>query len=289
MLINMGVVFALVALFGWGFGDFFIQKSTREMGWYKALFTIGIAGFVGLMPFALKDISRIGNGYTFPLIALSVIILIYAWALFEALRKGKLSVVESVVAIDLPFTVSLAFLFGGESITLAQGLLFGLICVGIVLAATKEFSHFKSKRTYLEKGVLLAFLGSFFSALTNFYIGSFSHVLPPLLIIWFTHSMLALICGVYISVKGEWREFKKEVLDKPLGTFATAAFDNVAWVGYASATSLIPTSLAITMSESYIVVAALLGWLFGHERLRRHQVIGAAIAFIGVGILSTTI
>lgn len=284
---HLGVTFALIALFGWALGDFFIQKATRAMGWYKALFLIGIAGFVGLAPFAFQELPT--REMLLPLGILSLVIFVYAWALFEALRVGKISVVESVVAIELPFTVSLAVFIGGETLTPFQGLLFLVVCAGIVLAATKQFGHFRRGRHWLEKGVLLAFFGAFLSALTNFYIGSFSHMMSPLVVIWFTHSTLALLCGIYISVRGEWREFRKEVMKNKLVSMGTAAFDNAAWVGYAFATSMIPTSLVVTMTESYIALAAFLGWIFGHERMRWHQVAGALLAFLGVGLLSTTL
>jgi len=287
MSVHAGVTFALIALFGWALGDFFIQKSTRAMGWYKALFLIGIAGFVGLAPFALQQLPT--KEMLLPLGILSLIVFGYAWALFEALRVGKISVVESVVAIELPFTVSLSIFIGGERLTSLQGILFLVVCAGIVLAATKQFDHFKRGKHWFEKGVLLAFFGSFLSALTNFYIGSFSHTMSPLVVIWVTHSLLALLCGIYITAKGEWREFKRDVRENKFTSLGTAVFDNAAWVGYAFATSMIPTSLVVTMSESYIALAAFLGWIFGHERMRWHQVAGALIAFVGVFFLSATL
>ena len=289
MGVRTGVLFAFVALFGWAFGDFFIQKTTRVMGWYKTMFLIGIAGFFGLLPFAVDELARYTFAEYLSLAALSVIILLYVWALFEALRRGKISIVESVVAIELPFTVSLSVLFGGESFTLNQGFLFLIICLGIVLAATKQLDHFKNRKHLLEKGVLLAFFGSFLSALTNFYIGTFSHSISPIVVIWFTQSALAALCGTYILWKGEFASLWKDIRNHPSASFAAATLDNAAWVGYAYATSFMPISLTVTISENYIALAALLGWFFGHERIRWHQVVGAGVAFIGVAILSTTL
>lgn len=40
----IGILFAFIALISWGFGDFFIQKTTRIIGSWKALFFIGIVG-----------------------------------------------------------------------------------------------------------------------------------------------------------------------------------------------------------------------------------------------------
>ncbi len=287
MFENFGILFALIALFGWAFGDFFIQKSTRVMGWYKTLFLIGAAGFVLLAPFALLSLPD--TDALVPLVLVSFIILIYAWAIFEALRVGKISVVESVVAIELPLTVGLAIFFGKDSLTLLQGILFLIICAGIFLAATKDTNLFKHRKHWLEKGVLLACIGAFFSALTNFYVGEFSQTMSPLIVIFITHSMLGLICAVYISLRLEWKQFAKEIVQHRGTALGTATFDNAAWLGYAYATSMIPTSLVVTMTESYIALAACLGWIFGHERLKRHQVIGAVIAFIGAGIFATTI
>ena len=286
---QLGILFAFVALIGWGFGDFFIQKTTRIMGVYRTLFCICAGGAIVLFPFIYHELPA----YTFEdYIALSVlsgIIFVYALVLFEAFRRGKLSVVEAVVAFELPLTVALGVFIGGESLTMRQFVLFLVIFVGVALAAAARLDHLHVHRRIFEKGVALAFAGAFLSALTNFFIGTYSQEMSPLFVIWATHTMLAVLCCVYILWRSEFSSLWSIIKKHPGPVAAQSFFDNAAWIGYAFATSMIPISLTVSISESYIALAALLGYFLGREKLHWHQIMGAIIAFVGVGFLVMTI
>lgn len=285
---SLGVLFAFVALIGWGFGDFFIQKTTRIIGVYKTLFFICAGAGVILFPFVFREITTYTLAEYQSIAVLSSIIFVYALVIFQAFQRGKLSVVESVIAFELPLTVSLGIFVGGESLTIAQFLLFVVIFVGIALAAASRLDCLHYHKRIFEKGVLLALAAAFLSALTNFYIGTYAQQMSPLFVIWATHSMLALLCGAYIIARGEVLELVAALRKHPLPILAQGIFDNMAWIGYAFATSMMPISITVMISESYIALAALLGYFIGRETLRTHQIFGAAIAFTGVALLSLT-
>ncbi len=278
---HTAILFAFVALVGWALGDFFIQRTARLLNSYSTLFIIGSIGAVGLLPFVFADVASITSDQYMSLSVLSGIILVYAMVIFEALRRGKLSVVETVVAFELPLSVMLAIFMAGEKFTLVQFGFFILIGGGILAAVTQKFEHLHYHKHIFEKGVVLAFIGAFLSALVNFYIGSYAQTMSPLLVIWATHTILALVCGAIIIIRGEWRSFVRIAKKNPFTVVATGVFDNMAWIGYAFATSLMPISLTVTISESYIALAALLGFLIGKERLGSHQLVGAILAISG--------
>ncbi len=102
---NTGILFALVALFSWGFADFFIQKTARIIGSWKALFFIGIAGAVGLFPFVVGGLSSLSNNNLLLLLLLGVVGIFGALFDFEALRQGKIAIVEPITGLELPITV----------------------------------------------------------------------------------------------------------------------------------------------------------------------------------------
>ena len=54
---TIGVLLAFGALIGWGFGDFLIQRSTRAVGIWKTLFSIGVGGTLLLTPFVFPSIG----------------------------------------------------------------------------------------------------------------------------------------------------------------------------------------------------------------------------------------
>ena len=286
---QLGILFAFVALIGWGFGDFFIQKTTRIIGVHKTLFFICIGAAVVLFPFIFHEIASYTRADYHSIAILSLIIFIYALVIFRAFEKGKLSVVESVIAFELPLTVMLGVFVGGETLTLKQFLLFIMIFVGIALAAASKLDHLHYHKRLFEKGVIWAFGAAFLSALTNFYVGTYSQHMSPLFVIWATHSMLAVLCGAYIVYRDELRSLASDLKKHTGPIVAQSIFDNSAWIGYAFATSFIPISLTVSISESYIALAALLGYFLGREKLNRHQILGAIIAFVGVIFLARTI
>ncbi|MFZ2886817.1 MAG: EamA family transporter [Minisyncoccia bacterium] len=286
---QLGLLFAFIALLGWGFGDFFIQKTTRIMGVYKTLFCICAGAAIVLFPFVYDELHNYSSREYQALAILSGIIFIYALALFEAFRRGKLSVVEAVVAFELPLTVCLGVFIGGEALSLKQFILIVIIFIGIALAASARLDHLHIHKRIFEKGVLLALAGAFLSALTNFYIGTYSQSMSPLFVIWATHSMLAILCAVYILLRDDFGSLWRIIKAHPGPVIAQSVLDNAAWIGYAFATSMIPISLTVAISESYIALAALLGYFIGRERLGTHQIVGALIAIGGAITLAVVI
>lgn len=284
-----GVLWALVALVGWGLGDFFIQRGTRLVGLYQTLFIICAASTVLLFPFIHQDIAHLSALHIKNLLLLSVVIFAYALVLFEAFRRGKISVVEAVVGLELPLTVALGVFIGGEHMTPLQIALFLMVSGGILLAVTERIWTHKSRRSMLEKGALFALFGAALSALTNFSVGTNAQEVSPLMTIWFTHTILALMCLIAMLWRQEIKQLAYNIRRHPAPLLALCIFDNAAWIGFAFATTLIPISLAATISESYIALAALLGFFINKERLRPHQFAGIGIAIIGVIVLATTL
>ncbi len=281
-----GILFAFIALISWGFGDFFIQKSTRVVGSWKSLFFIGIVGLVGLFPFVKQDLMFLDGGDFLLLGLLGLVVVFAALFDFEALRRGKISIVEPVIGLELPITVGLSVVLANESLSILQFLLIGVVFLGIVLAVIEHKGHVKYNKIIFERGVILAGVGSMGMALTNFLVGVSSQDISPIVTIWFSHSLLAIICGGFIFLKGEFGSIVSGFKANPRIIIGQSVLDNVAWLSFAVSTTYIPIAIATTISESYIALAVLLGLFVGHERLKTHQVAGVFIAMTGVVILS---
>ena len=288
-MIQLGIVFAFVALLGWGFGDFFIQKTTRIVGIYKGLFIIGASATVVLFPFVYTELWAYSFEQYQSLVLLGVVTLVQALIVLETFKRGKLSVVEPIIAVELPLTVGLGVFVAGEVLSLQQFLLFLLVFVGVVLASTSQLSHLKPHRRLLEKGVFLACTAALLSAPINFYIGVFAQTISPLVIVWVSHTMYTIFCGAYIILRGEMGSLLRALRAHPVPLLAQSIFDNAAWLGYAFAASIISISLAVTISEGYIALAALLGYFFGREKLGKHQVVGAIVAISAIMVLASTL
>ena len=122
MTISVGIGLAFVAMLCWGFGDFLIQKSTRKIGDWETLFVICAFGSLILLPFVWKDIPATfaNNKGLWILLAGSAILFIAALLDFEALKKGKLAVVEPIWSFEVPASALLAFFILGEKVDLLQ-------------------------------------------------------------------------------------------------------------------------------------------------------------------------
>lgn len=281
-----GILFALIALVSWGFGDFFIQKTTRVIGSWKALFFIGIVGLIGLFPFVKNDLASLSGANLLLLGLLGMVVVFAALFDFEALRQGKIAIIEPIIGLELPITVSLSLTLANETLSSLQLLLIGTVFIGITLAITAHHTHLHYHKRVFERGVILAGIGAIGMALTNFLVGVSSQDISPLVTIWFAHSLLAVVCSIYILYRGEFRNLLSDFQNYPKPIIGQSILDNIAWVSYAKATTFIPIAIATTISESYIALAVLLGLFINHEKLKKHQIIGIVIATIGVITLS---
>lgn len=283
-----GLLAAFIALFAWGVGDFFIQRTTRALTVARSLFFLGLVGALTLLPWALPQLSRLWLNPQIGalLLATAVIAVTVAPLNLMAFRRGKIAVVEPIMGLELPLTVSLAMVVGGERLMGWQLVLIVAVFSGIVLAAAAQRPHRGDLRALLEAGSLLALVGAFGSALGNFILGTLSQLDSPLLGVWFSHAVLAVGCGLYLIVRGEARLLIGDLRRHTGLILAQGALDTVAWVGYALATTTLPIAVATTISQSYVAVAVLLGIAFNRERLRPHQWLGVSSAVAGVIALS---
>jgi uncharacterized membrane protein len=204
---------------------------------------------------------------------------------FEALREGKIAVIEPVLGLELPLTVALSVILIHESLSDRQFLAMILVFVGIVLAITTHLHHLKIHKRFFEKGVILAGIGAVGMALSNFLVGYSSQQISPLLTIWFAHGALGLISLIVLIITGRL-SIRRDLKHHGGIVLAESILDNGAWLAYAFATSLIPISIVMTISESYIVLAVMLGIYVNREKLKGHQLLGTILAVCGVILLS---
>ena len=282
----IGIILAFVALLTWGFGDFFIQRAARQVGDWKTLFFNGVVGFAVLTPFVWSSLPSLTKQNLVLLVVVSIVTLVAALIDFEALKQGKIAIVEPILGAELPLTVGISVIFLNEILSGAQVLLIGVIFVGILLAITQHHSHLHYHKRILEKGVLLAGIGMVGMALMNVLVGVTSREVSPLMTMWFIDVVLAAACGIYLVAKKELLKFPHDLVRHPHSLIGQSIFDNVAWVAFAGATTLIPIGIATAISESYIALAVLLGLTLNREHIKTHQKVGLVLAIGGVIVLS---
>jgi drug/metabolite transporter (DMT)-like permease len=287
----MGIVFACIALFSWGFGDFLIQRSARKFGDVIALFFITAFAGIFLFPFVYRDFfSLLADKDPSILILLffaTAVIFIASILDFEALRIGKISVIEPIYAFEIIVTASLSAFIIQEKLGFVQIALIAILTTGILLVSLKTTAHLKKIRW--ERGVMYAILATLAMGGVNFLFGVGSRESHPLLVNWFTSFGMAVVLFVYILRTGQFSALKKNFLKHKRLVLGVSLLDNLAWIAFAYSTLSIPIAIATGISESYIALAALLGITFNKEILKPHQYVGLAVTLLAAVSLAFTI
>ncbi len=288
MVIELGILLALVAMIGWGFGDFFIQKSVRKIGDWESLFLVTAVGAIVLAPFIYKDFPALFSAHNpslYILLAGSFILFIAAILNFEALKEGKISVVEPLWSLEIPVAALLAFFVMNESVGWTQIVLIIVLIAGLVMTSLR--SYHLEKRIWLEKAVFLAIGAALIMGAANFFVGWGARSTTGLMMIWFINIFIAIACLFYIIPKISRRKFIKNIRENKGILAGMCIFDNIAWVAFAYSMTLAPIAITVALSESYIIISVLLGMFVNKEFLHKHQKIGLLIAIVAAVTLAT--
>ena len=180
---------------------------------------------------------------------------------------------------------SIAFIVFGEGLALAQILLVVALMAGLALVSMRDGST--GNRARVEKGVILAVLSATFMGITTFMFGFSSRATTFILTNWFTALFLTMICAIYVIRTGGLGRLIAKARKRKGLIISTAAFDTFAWVAFALATTLSQISIAVAISECYIIIASLLGIFVNKERMKGYQKIGLALSIIAAVLLAT--
>lgn len=279
MSISVGIGLAFVAMLSWGIGDFLIQRSTRKVGDIEALFFVTAFGAVVLLPFVYKNLGALfaSSGNTLWILGVLCVVLLLAALLdFEALRIGKLAVVEPIWSFEVPVAALLAFFILGERVTVIQILLIVGLLVGLALVSLKK--EFRLRHLWLERGTLLALLGAVFMGAANFFMGWGARVTDPIMANFVADVFIAAVTGVMLLGRGSVLATIREMGRNKSVLLQMSVADKAAWVAFAFAMTLAPIGVAVALSESYIIIAVLLGLAVNRERLVVHQKVGLVAA-----------
>jgi len=287
MEIEVSLIFAFAAMLSWGIGDFLIQKSTRKVGDIESLAFIGIIGALMILPFAISDFHLL---FSLPnlilLVALGIITFIAALFDFEALKEGKLSIIDVIIELELPITIFLGFIFFKDTLSLFQVLIISFIFLGIVLIATKSFSHWKIR---LQKGILMALVAAIGMGVINFLTAASSKKISPLMAVWFPWLIFSVLCLFFIWKREGFSKFVKHGKKFKWLVLAMGIFDTLAWIFYAFAVFKEEISIITAITESYPAIALFLGVWINKEKIKWYQWLGAFLALMASFILAFSV
>lgn len=291
MAFEIVLLAAFAAMVCWGIGDFLIQRTVRKVGDFEALAFIGLFGGIILFPFALGEINLLFSpGNLLVLLLLAVVTFVGAVFTFEAYKKGKISVIEVIIELELPVTISLCFIFFKEVLTFWQILLMIPVFVGIILMAVGAASKKPSNPfARIEKGVFLGLIAALGMGLINSFTALSTRQVSPMLAIWFPFLVTALMCFYVLYKQGKLRDTFTNFKKFKWLIIGMSLFDTMAWLFYAVALNTYNVGVITAITESYPIIALILGVTINKEKITPHQYVGAALAIIASILLAMTL
>ena len=272
---SLSIVLAFGAMFGWGVGDFLIQRTVKKIGEIGTLVWITFFSSFILLPIAFHDILLLNSKQIVLLLILGVADFASGFVHLKALSIGKLSVVEIILSIELPLTILLGIIFFAEKLTLTQTILIIFLFIGIILISV-DFKKI-NKKDFLEKGSLLALLSAVLIAIVNFFSAAQAREISPIMALWLPWMFCGLISISCIKIK-DFQIFLGASKKNWRLILAMVIVDTFAWVAYMFAVAKEELSITIAITESFVVVAMMLGIVFNQEKINRIQYLGAALA-----------
>ncbi|HLE07363.1 MAG TPA: DMT family transporter [archaeon] len=285
---NIGLLAIIAAIICWGFGDFFIQRTTRKIGVAEALFFIGLIGSIILFPFVFSQLPLLfsTSNIFLSLLFLGLMDIFVAVVNMQAYKVGKLSVVDPILVLELPITIFLGIVILKEGISSAQFALSFLIFIGIFLVSLRK--SFSAKMVF-EKGVKLALITAVGMGILNFMYGTFSREASPLLAVWSASFIHVILCGAFLFFRGRLFQLGKDFAKNKKIIFAEGVFDTLAWTFYSIAMVSLPISITTAITESYPVLAVLLGIYINKEKINFNQKLGVGMTIVSAVALGMTI
>ena len=280
------IVAALGAAMAWGVGAAFDNRSTRVIGALQALAWVQIAGFVVVLPFALREgmPAQPSAGSLGWLAVGGAGVCVGLTFSYAAIERGAISVVAPVTAIDGALA-ALASVALGEHIALATavGLLIVVAGMLVVLLATaaqeKAGVDGHSLSAVLLAGGAACGFGVFLLAAIRVgdAVGD-----AQLQLIYRVVPFIAI--GIPLMLRGR--------LGRPgkAWTYVTAAavLQTLGLVFYRVAGRSGDVAIPSVLSSQFAVFAMIGGVVVLGERLSRRQVGGLAGLLIGIAVIAGT-
>jgi drug/metabolite transporter (DMT)-like permease len=284
---NSAILWAFGAMIGWGIGDFLIQRTVRKIGAVETLLWITFFSSFALLPLIFHDLPSLTWHQIINLIILGLVGFASGFVHMKALEIGKLSVVEIILSIELPLTILLGIIFLSEKLNLNQIILIIILFIGIIMISV-DFKRV-DKKDFLEKGALLAILSSGLISVVNFLTALQAKEISPIMALWLPWLACGVFCFGYMISRGQTKSFIKNCRSSWKLILLMVIFDTAAWVAYVMAVAEKELSITIAITESFVVIAMILGVIFNKEKINKIQYLGAALAIIGslsIGLIS---
>jgi drug/metabolite transporter (DMT)-like permease len=274
----MAVFLALLASLIWGTSDFLGGTVTKKLSAVTTLLWANLLVLPGLLivTLVIGDLQLTPTTIGWGIVA-GISGSLGICALYQGLATGVMGVVAPIASTSVVLPVVIGVVTG-ESIGVVRGVGIAMAIAGIVLAGGPSVREFRSggHRPLLFAGAAAILIGIFLVAMAN---GSQESALSTLLVMRVTDVGLLL---PMVLVLGLTRVPGRSAI--PSIAFIGAA-DLAANALYGFAVHGSEMAITAVLVSLYPVVTLLMARRINQERLNREQMIGVALAMIGVAVV----
>ncbi len=290
MWVSPGILFGLVALFGWGIADFLAKQVIDRTGDLKAFFWMQL---LSMLPFFALYFIADGR-FAFPLqdylmfLLISLTGVVGYFLFYKAMKLGDVSVMSPIQASNFVVTVILAVIFLKEILVVQQiiAMVFvftGLVFTGIHYDALRRFRKIAWLPGVKENAVSACCIG-----LHLFLIGLMVPKYGWLAPIFFfrVFNVMFLLLYTHFSRKEVRITISKRDRFLYWLFLLIVLFDVAAILGFSLGVNSAYVSIVAPVAVSFPLVTVTLAAVFYKERLEKIQVAGILLLILGIVMLS---
>ncbi len=290
MSISTGILFGLIALFGWGLADFFAKRVIDKTGDFKALFWMQL---LSMIPFFALYLAVDGR-FLFPLkdylmfILTSILGIIGYFMFYKAIRLGNISIISPIQASYVVLTVILAVIFLGERLIAEQTISIAIVFIGLVMTGI-NFTALKSLRKVellagVKEDLISAGCFGFHFVFIGIMVAKYGWLVP----VFFFRVFNVIFLLLYTYFFSREFKIKLSAMDNYIYRLfpLIVIFDVAAILGFSLGVNSEYVSIVTPVALSFPLVTVTLASIFYKERLDKIQIIGIILLISGIILLS---
>jgi drug/metabolite transporter (DMT)-like permease len=286
MALTLGIIFGLISMIGFGLSDALSQVPAKKIGIRRTIFYRNITVIILLLlAFLIFEPSYNFSLYHISFVLVLSMILYIPFVLFlKALKLGKVGVVTPVASSGVIFTVVLALIILGESLSLFQTMGIPIIIIGILLISLnfKELknSHLFSKSSGVPYALITAVLWGIGIFLLKFPVNE----LGPFLTTFTLELGILVTSGLHLLLTGGKFIIPEK---KYFGyVFFVGFFGAIAFLSYNLGIEIVSVSIAGVFAFSSSFVTALYGKFVYSEKMHKQQYLAILLIIAGIVMIS---
>ena len=286
---TLGLIFAFLAMIGFGVSNFVVQPLTKRMPndpliVYRNILLSLVIGCFCLVGYFF---SWFTFSFSWKMVGIALLVALVGYlpylTFLRALRKGKVSIVVAVTNSTLLFTALFAWILYGEQLSSKSYLGIIIIFAGLLMVSLKDFS-LKQKAEILAKGVGFALLTSVLWGFMFVLWKIPANGLGPMLSAFFLEFGLFIWAGIAVLLRRQ--KMPKPSLDSWSRFLIIGFSTGIATTSTNVALTMIPASLIAPIVYSQSAVVALLSRVFYKEQLMWRQYLGIVVLIVGMFVLA---